>query len=509
METKTLGEVLDKVYSKAYADVANVLTEKRRPHAVALEAVAAHVRAEDAARGGTLSAAQMESFGVALHHPGTWSNVRMKEMFAHAAAQGRANAARDACIAELEALADGHEDNAHQAIRERDEARAELAKAAELLDAAGVPTDADEREKGRTGTLPERVEMLANARIIWKQQCMSAESALATLRQAVEDVADGLDGARAYKTPEYVSRKCVGMAADKLRDALRATPSEHPDTATLHKVREWLEQPTEEREPKDAEWWKGYDCAEKEVRALVGDSDPSGGGERVPLNQPLDWSKHATNCTVEFTPGYDTHRTWKCAPDCPSGGGEALCECGKPAACLGAYEGQPEKTYACGDCCGHGNEDGRCEMLEPTTPPGGAVPRSDVDVLNERERECIAAEKGLPTPTPEEAKRRNDFPCSGCAICGGLTCDGSHPTPEEDLRRIEEALVTAESWAENKRSMVMLEEFRDARTALARLKAEPRRAAEAMRERCAAEASRWCGDDGLALARRLRTLPLD
>ena len=33
--------------------------------------------------------------------------------------------------------------------------------------------------------------------------------------------------------------------------------------------------------------------------------------------------------------------------------------CGKPAVCHGSYEGQPV-SYACDECCGHGNEDGWC-----------------------------------------------------------------------------------------------------------------------------------------------------
>jgi hypothetical protein len=42
----------------------------------------------------------------------------------------------------------------------------------------------------------------------------------------------------------------------------------------------------------------------------------------------------------------------------------AICSCcGKPATCLGAYEGATEKTYACDDCCGHGNEDGHCKPV--------------------------------------------------------------------------------------------------------------------------------------------------
>lgn len=40
-------------------------------------------------------------------------------------------------------------------------------------------------------------------------------------------------------------------------------------------------------------------------------------------------------------------------------------ECGKPATCLGAYEGDKEQTYSCDDCCGHGCEDGKCAQLAP------------------------------------------------------------------------------------------------------------------------------------------------
>lgn len=44
------------------------------------------------------------------------------------------------------------------------------------------------------------------------------------------------------------------------------------------------------------------------------------------------------------------------APDCEC--------CGeRPAQCKGAYEGRTEETFSCGDCCGHGNEDGHCRPL--------------------------------------------------------------------------------------------------------------------------------------------------
>lgn len=38
--------------------------------------------------------------------------------------------------------------------------------------------------------------------------------------------------------------------------------------------------------------------------------------------------------------------------------------CGKPAVCVGRYEDMPEPGEpACGECCGHGCEDGECDQL--------------------------------------------------------------------------------------------------------------------------------------------------
>jgi hypothetical protein len=42
----------------------------------------------------------------------------------------------------------------------------------------------------------------------------------------------------------------------------------------------------------------------------------------------------------------------------------ALCDCGKPAVCFGAYEGNWQPSFSCADCCGHGNEDGWCKPVE-------------------------------------------------------------------------------------------------------------------------------------------------
>lgn len=43
-----------------------------------------------------------------------------------------------------------------------------------------------------------------------------------------------------------------------------------------------------------------------------------------------------------------------CSPKC------AVRGCGKPATCIGSYEGHTPIAPACDKCCGHGNEDGWC-----------------------------------------------------------------------------------------------------------------------------------------------------
>lgn len=58
-------------------------------------------------------------------------------------------------------------------------------------------------------------------------------------------------------------------------------------------------------------------------------------------------------------------------PQLEAGGGKPKCSrCGKLAACLGQYEGHGEPEYACNDCCGHGNEDGKCFMLPSSDSKG-------------------------------------------------------------------------------------------------------------------------------------------
>lgn len=48
--------------------------------------------------------------------------------------------------------------------------------------------------------------------------------------------------------------------------------------------------------------------------------------------------------------------------------------CGQPATCFGAYEEATTPTFACDECCGHGNEDGWCgPFAEPCACPPPAL----------------------------------------------------------------------------------------------------------------------------------------
>jgi hypothetical protein len=51
--------------------------------------------------------------------------------------------------------------------------------------------------------------------------------------------------------------------------------------------------------------------------------------------------------------------------------GAKICSsCGAKATCFGAYENGTQPAYACDDCCGHGCEDGYCELLDPCRENG-------------------------------------------------------------------------------------------------------------------------------------------
>lgn len=94
--------------------------------------------------------------------------------------------------------------------------------------------------------------------------------------------------------------------------------------------------------------------------------------------------------------------------------------CGAPASCLGAYEGHTEPSWACDDCCGHGNEDGWCRTLEEL-PELIAGYRAEIAAL----REAAAAEREA---IVRYLRARADFKIAeygdgggARALCGGAS----------------------------------------------------------------------------------------
>lgn len=268
MEKKTLGELAETVYIMGSpgphdADIRADCDERgvtEGLHRVA-EAVAAHVRAEDAARGGMLSA---ETFGVIEDRfvAGEATNEDVGAVLTHAAAQGRTIAAKDARIAELEAevkearSAEDHQRTQHALMRIK-----------------------HERSEG----------MLS--RFIGKAN--AAESALATLRQVdaeswVEELIaaaaqwgdfDSLWERLTQTARDGVERDMAKMLRRLLTDVLKATPAEHPDTATLRAIRERA------KDMRAGTELLGNDDVRNGIIAalgvVLGDSGPSGGGEEM------------------------------------------------------------------------------------------------------------------------------------------------------------------------------------------------------------------------------------
>lgn len=77
------------------------------------------------------------------------------------------------------------------------------------------------------------------------------------------------------------------------------------------------------------------------------------------------------NCCGTIEPFGDRENVMSpIAPERDTGIEKVCANCGKPATCCGVYESAKEATYACDDCCGHGNEDGWCDPVDDARPAG-------------------------------------------------------------------------------------------------------------------------------------------
>ena len=85
----------------------------------------------------------------------------------------------------------------------------------------------------------------------------------------------------------------------------------------------------------------------------------------------------------------------------PGAGPCAFCD--KPATCFGAYEGYEDAERACDECCGHGNEDGRCWPITTSCGECGCdmltratAPAEDCDHICGRCDRALSAHEGAP-----------------------------------------------------------------------------------------------------------------
>lgn len=234
-----------------------------------VESIARAVHAQDEARGGTLTEGQVDALLRECSDFDGTKPINAGRLREHHAAQGRTIAMlekeRDtARKAERNLHTYNREtrkerDEARDAMRlaagERDEARDELAKAQAELAAERARAEMHGRAEG------EALEKKGT----WRTRATRAESALATLRQAVDKAASDVNRLAGYT-------KKADPIAGALRAALDATPAEHPDTATLRGIRE------------RAKTWCNTGRLGEESRAaldfVLGDSGPSWGGEK-------------------------------------------------------------------------------------------------------------------------------------------------------------------------------------------------------------------------------------
>lgn len=405
MTTKTLAEVLrDEVLdSGTWEKVA--------------EKVRAHVRYEDAARAGTLSAEQVERIRKNIAE-GVF--VGVASLLDHAAAQGRANAA-------LERERDEALSIYANMLRERDEARAQLAA-----------------RDARVKELEGKVKALGALSVERGAKIDAAESALATVRQAqrceaIRERNIGLELAlkevkRSWsRAPSTSDANRLNELGDRIKAHLQqeddATPAEHPDTATLRAIRERMSQP-------------GRIETEAAMAGVLG----------------------AVRWVVLGDSG-------------PSGGEETRCQHGN--------EGGPCKSppLANGWCRSH-QHIGAMWVTKPlpTTPPAVAA-SEDVDPhANYLQREANARDRCRDGHHVRQGDAAGMDGADLCMHCGTRVPTPS-PTPEEDWARLERWVAYG------------LDPKNERHAALARLRDEPRRAAEAMRERhlraIEAERKRW------------------
>lgn len=103
---------------------------------------------------------------------------------------------------------------------------------------------------------------------------------------------------------------------------------------------------------RDPTWWRehgaamdSHDCADELEKVLAATT----------LSTEVSSTTAASSAQKESLPPASAHPRSEMGLNCHV--------CGKPASCIGRYEGHGDYAPACDACCGHGNEDGWCKPL--------------------------------------------------------------------------------------------------------------------------------------------------
>lgn len=145
-------------------------------------------------------------------------------------------------------------------------------------------------------------------------------------------------------------------------------------------------------------------------------------------NQAARYSKDPQEA---FEAGYVLGQ-WETARAFARTSGRLLCSCCgvNYATCIGAYETPTPVLPACDDCCGHGNEDGRCESIaelrgEEDEEPAGLEAEELAPFSSEIRRilDVVESELSIDVAYVSQGMRLRDFP--------------SRPIPESFWTRIQ------------------------------------------------------------------------
>ena len=154
-----------------------------------------------------------------------------------------------------------------------------------------------------------------------------------------------------------------------------------------------------------------YERIAAALREPVGDAQP-------PSRDPLLAKIKRTDLTDVHPIRMEKHGDLSLVTREPVGERPMCSSCGRPATCVGRYEGHGSRSPACDECCGHGNEDGRCEPVGDAHPVNPNVVSVAADMLRDVAADLDRAVRAASSSQPASAEPV--FDCGWCKTCGRL-----------------------------------------------------------------------------------------